>query len=63
MNAKPPANKAPTIHEKTIGKPNPPRKPVLAGLTASIASMPGSAVTLIIIIPAMIIDAIPYVLN
>ena len=30
------AKKAPTIHEKTIGNPMPPKKPVVAGLTASI---------------------------
>ena len=33
---KAPAKKAPTIHEKIIGKPMPPRKPVVAGLTDSI---------------------------
>ena len=43
MKAKPPAKRAPTIQENTIGNPNPPRKPVLAGSTASIASIPGSA--------------------
>ena len=37
-----------------IGKPNPPRKPVVAGFTASIFSIPGSAVTLIIMIAAII---------
>ncbi len=39
---------APTIQEKIIGSPKPPRKPVFAGLTPSIASIPGSAVILII---------------
>ena len=47
------------IQEKIIGNPNPPRNPVFAGLTASIASIPGSAVILIIITPAIIIEAIP----
>ena len=37
VKAKAPAKKAPTIHEKIIGKPMPPKKPVVAGLTASIA--------------------------
>ena len=58
-NASPAAKKAPTIHENIIGNPKPPRNPVVAGLTASIASIPGSAVILIIIIPAIIIAAIP----
>ena len=57
--AKPAAKKAPTIHEKIIGNPKPPRNPVLAWLTASIASIPGSAVILIITIPATINPAIP----
>ena len=46
-----PAKNAPTIHEKIIGNPNPPRKPVFAGFISSIASMPGSAVNLINRIP------------
>ena len=59
MKASPPAKNAPTIQEKIIGNPKPPRKPVFAGLTPSIASIPGSAVTLMIIIPETIIAAIP----
>ena len=58
INAKPPANTAPTIHEKIIGNPKPPRKPVLAGFTSSIASIPGSETNLTRIIPEMIIVAI-----
>jgi hypothetical protein len=42
-----------------IGNPNPPRNPVVAGLTLSIASMLGSDVILIITIPAIIIIDIP----
>ena len=63
MNAKPPAKNAPTIHEKIIGNPNPPRKPVFAGLISSIASMPGSAVNLINRIPEIIRAAMLYVLK
>jgi hypothetical protein len=59
MKASPPAKNAPTIQEKIIGSPKPPRNPVFAGLTPSIASIPGSAVILIITIPATIIAAIP----
>ena len=36
--AKPPAKKAPTIQENMIGRPIPPKKPVVAGFTASIDS-------------------------
>ena len=36
MYAKAPAKKAPTIQENNIGRPIPPKKPVVAGLTASI---------------------------
>ena len=56
--ANPPAKKAPTTQEKIIGRPNPPRKPVFAGSTFSIASIPGSDTKRIIIIPKMIIVAI-----
>ena len=59
MNANPPAKKAPAIQENIIGKPNPPKKPVLAGSTASIASIPGVAVILNIISPIITIPAIP----
>ena len=51
------------INDRTIiGNPNPPRKPVLAGSTASIASIPGSAEILISKIPEIIIAAMLYVL-
>ena len=56
--ASPPAKKAPTIQEKIIGSPSPPKNPVLAGFTSSIASIPGSETILIIIIPVIIIAAI-----
>ena len=49
--ANPPAKKAPTIQEKIIGSPSPPKNPVLAGFTSSIASIPGSETSRIIIIP------------
>ena len=52
--ANPPAKKAPTIHEKIIGSPSPPRNPVLAGFTSSIASIPGSDTNRMIIIPKII---------
>ena len=58
----PPAKKAPTIHENTIGKPKPPKNPVLAGLTASIDSIAGSDTSLKIIKPTKIIDPIPIFL-
>jgi hypothetical protein len=57
--ARPPAKNAPTIHENTIGNPKPPRKPVVAGLTASIDSIAGSETSLKIIKPTKIIDPIP----
>jgi hypothetical protein len=56
--ANPPAKKAPAIQEKIIGSPSPPRNPVLAGFTSSIASIPGSETSRIIIIPPIIIAAI-----
>ena len=46
IKARPAAKKAPTIQENTIGNPNPPRNPVVAGFTASIASILGSDVIL-----------------
>ena len=59
INAKPAAKKAPTNQENKIGSPKPPRKPVVAGFTDSIASMLGSDIILIITIPTIIIAAIP----
>ena len=58
MKAIPAANKPPTIHEKIIGKPNPPRNPVLAGSTASIFSIAGPEIYLMITKPIIIIAAI-----
>ena len=40
--AKPAAASPPANHEKIIGSPIPPKKPVFAGLTASIAAVPCS---------------------
>ena len=55
--ANPAAKNAPAIHENIIGSPNPPKKPVLAGSTASIESMAGPEIILKIIKPTTIIDA------
>ena len=54
--ASPPAKKAPTIQEKIIGNPSPPKNPVLAGFTPSIASIPGSETSRIIIIPPITVS-------
>ena len=56
-NAKLPAKSAPTIQENKTGNPMPPRNPVFAGSTDSIASIPGAAVTLNKIIPPKITEA------
>ena len=56
--ARPPAKKAPAIQENIIGKPKPPKNPVLAGSTASIEWIAGPDTILKIIKPAIIIDAI-----
>ena len=58
MYAKPPAKNAPTIHENIIGNPKPPKKPVVAGLTASIDSIAGLDTNLRIIKPKRIINPI-----
>ena len=58
MYANPPAKKAPTIHENIIGNPKPPKKPVLAGSTASIECIAGLETILKIIKPITIIEAI-----
>ena len=47
-----------SIHENNIGIPKPPRKPVLAGSTASILSIPGPATSRISNKPTTIIPAI-----
>ena len=57
INAKLPAKSAPTIQENKTGNPMPPRNPVLAGSTDSIASIPGVAVILNKIIPPKITEA------
>ena len=57
MYAKPPAKKPPTIQENIIGKPMPPKKPVVAGLTASIDSIAGADINLNKINPTIIIAA------
>ena len=57
-NAKPAAKKAPPIHEIKTGRPNPPKKPVLAGSTDSIPSIAGADIILNNKIPIIIIDAI-----
>ena len=57
MYAKAPAKKAPTIHENNIGRPMPPKKPVVAGLTDSIDSIAGADITLNRISPTTIIAA------
>ena len=48
--ATPAANNPPTIHDNKTGKPNPPRKPVLAGSTDSMLSIAGADINLNIII-------------
>ena len=46
MYAKAPAKKAPTIQENNIGRPIPPKNPVVAGFTDSIDSMAGADISL-----------------
>jgi hypothetical protein len=57
--ANPPAKKAPTIQENKIGRPMPPKKPVVAGLTASIDSIAGPDINLKRTNPVIITRAIP----
>ena len=57
--AKAPAKKAPTIQENKIGRPMPPKKPVVAGLTASIDSIAGPEINLKRINPDTTTAAIP----
>ena len=59
MYAKAPAKKAPTIQENNIGRPIPPKKPVVAGLTDSIDSIAGADINLKRINPTIIVAAIP----
>ena len=58
INASPAAKKAPPIQEIKTGKPNPPKKPVLAGSTDLIPSIAGAEIILNIKIPIIIIKAI-----
>ena len=61
--ANPPAKKAPTIQEKIIGSPSPPKNPVLAGFTSSIASIPGSEINRIIKEPKLSVVDKPFPVN